>query len=305
MQDDASKIALKLQEPFNPADIEWRAQQSGIAGNGNPWMIVMPYITSRAIQQRLDEVFGPFGYEIKQEETKGLDGFMCSISVLHDGRWVTKQDVAPRTDIEPLKGGASGALKRAGALWGIGRYLYHLESGFAACTRCENKSKAFNNFVQIKDKSGHKVGVDWKPPALPLWALPGLKQSEFSENILNAKSIPELKTLHDDAYRWASSFGKMESVKQFEQDLENSKNRLNDEAKDNIAERFTATQEWLDGQMANLARVPDAGSVRTLGARIGELLTKECAGQFFDKDALFDQLKKSIINRVTECEKND
>lgn len=294
---------LKLQEPFNPIDIEWRAQQSGISATGKPWMIVLPYITSRAIQQRLDEVFGPFAYEIKQEETKALDGFVCTISVLHEGRWISKQDVAPKTDIEPLKGGASGALKRAGALWGIGRYLYHLESGFATCMLCEKQSDAVHNFSRIKkDKnSTHFVGVDWLPPKLPDFAMPGLDAAKFSQAILEAKSIPELSAAHGDAYRWASSFGKMEVVQQFAEEKDASVMRLNDEAKDNLAERYESTHEWLMSQMENLQKVPDAGSVETLGKRIGELLTEKCAGQFFDTKALFTLLKQTIIKRVKEC----
>ncbi len=182
MDEKIKELMLQLQEPFDPNDISWRTQQSGLS-NGKPWMIVLPYITSRAIQQRLDEAVGPFGWEVKQEETANQDGFLCSLSILHDGRWITKQEVAPRTAIEPLKGGASGALKRAGAMWGIGRYLYHLESNFTTCTLCDHQSAAFNNFSRIKDKKTEQYfGVDWIAPKLPEWALPGLKCSKFSDH---------------------------------------------------------------------------------------------------------------------------
>ena len=89
---DFTETMKSLQNPFDPNDIEWRTRQSGVSNAGKPWMIVLPYITSRAIQQRLDEVFGPFGWEVKQEETNCGTGFFCSISVLHDGRWVSRSE---------------------------------------------------------------------------------------------------------------------------------------------------------------------------------------------------------------------
>mgnify|MGYP003629716381 CR=1 FL=1 len=298
--DNAIKdFMLQLQEPFDPNDIEWRAQQSGLS-NGKPWMVVLPYITSRAIQQRLDEVFGPFGWEVKQEETALQDGFLCSLSILHNDRWVTKQEVSPRTTIEPLKGAASGALKRAGAMWGIGRYLYHLESGFATCALCDKASSAFNNFSKIKDKkTGQFFGVDWMPPKLPAWALPGLECSRFSNAILKSKDLQELNAAHADAYRWASSFGQLDKVKQFEEERDGTANRLADEAKDAVAERYGFVSEWLDKQILNLDKVPDNGAVQTLGARIGQQLTDKCAGQYFDSQEFFAKLKAEVKARIT------
>lgn len=52
---NASELYRRLSEPFPSADVEWRItkvhQRSGLA---------VPYITSRAIQTRLDNVVGPF-----------------------------------------------------------------------------------------------------------------------------------------------------------------------------------------------------------------------------------------------------
>jgi hypothetical protein len=39
--------------------------------------------------------------------------------------WIAKQDVSENTDYEGIKGGVSGALRRAAVQWGIGRYLYY------------------------------------------------------------------------------------------------------------------------------------------------------------------------------------
>jgi hypothetical protein len=53
-------------------------------------------------------------------------GVIASIAIKHpeSGEWVEKQDGSGASDMEPFKGGISGALKRAATAWGIGRELY-------------------------------------------------------------------------------------------------------------------------------------------------------------------------------------
>ena len=46
-----------LGKKFPEADLEWRIQMDGKAG-GNYWALVVPYIQSRAVMQRLDEACG-------------------------------------------------------------------------------------------------------------------------------------------------------------------------------------------------------------------------------------------------------
>lgn len=152
-------ISKRLQAPFPSRDIEWRIQRAGVK-NGNPWAMVLAYVTNRAIQNRLDEVFGEFGW---QNEFKGGPGggVICGISVLSDSGWVTKWDGADNTQIEEVKGGLSGAMKRAAVQWGIGRYLYNLEATWA----------------QFHDGGSHTSQIEgkyykWDPPPLPDWALP-------------------------------------------------------------------------------------------------------------------------------------
>ena len=87
-----------------------------------------------------------------------------------DGEWLTKWDGAENTHVEPVKGGLSGALKRAGALWGVGRYLYYLPDHWAVIT----PSGRFWHGQKIKrDGKDEYVSFRWDPPALPDWALPG------------------------------------------------------------------------------------------------------------------------------------
>lgn len=293
----------KLQEPFEPNDIKWRIQQSGVS-NGRVWMIVLPYITGRAIQKRLDDVFGVFGWEVDQKETMAGDGFICTVSVLNDGRWIKKQDVAPKTGIEPLKGGASGALKRAGALLGIGRYLYQLESGFAKCVPCNNQKEAVYNFAKVKDKynGGTEYGVDWEPPQLPDWALPGLDTSKFTKAILDAKNVHEINKAYEEAYFWANSFSRNDLVETFKQNKADVIEKLDTEAQNLVAKRLDEVNKWLDGAIKNINAVPDAGTVHKIGETVRSDLARKCEGQYFDMKPLVIKLRQAISNRVNAIE---
>ena len=176
------KIDLrKLSEPFAADDIEWRVSRSGTGPKGI-FCLALAYITARAIQKRLDDVCGPQNW--KNEEPRVIDiggkpAFTGGISIRIDGEWVTKWDVSEPTHVEPAKGGFSGAMKRAGAQWGIGRYLYHLDETFAEVS--EKSGGRQWNYAKLKDGEVFY----WKAPGLPAWALPKEPEHEVSESQLN------------------------------------------------------------------------------------------------------------------------
>jgi len=122
---DLSRLAL----PFEESDVEWRVSRAWMK-NSKIYCTVLAYCTARAIQKRLDEVCGPANWRNEKmtvHELRGPIAIEVGISIRINGEWVTKYDVADPTQIEPVKGGFSGAMKRAGAQWGIGRYLYMLD----------------------------------------------------------------------------------------------------------------------------------------------------------------------------------
>jgi hypothetical protein len=160
MSEPKAIVFEKLQEPFSSLDIEWRIQSSGIK-NEKPWAMVLAYVTARAIQNRLDDVCGPENWKVDYREGPG-GGVLCGISIKINDEWVTKWDGAENTNIEAVKGGISSALKRAGSVWGIGRYLYSLKSYWAV----------FKEDGEYNSKIENGKWFKWNPPKLPNWALP-------------------------------------------------------------------------------------------------------------------------------------
>lgn len=150
-----------LREPFPSADIEWRIGRAGTNDKG-VWATCLAYVTNRAIMERLDDVCGPGNWRNEYKEAPS-GGVLCGLSIRVGDEWVTKWDGADNTEIDAVKGGLSGSMKRAGVQWGIGRYLYHLDEGWAIV------SSGGANYGKTKDNKPFR----WDPPGLPGWALPG------------------------------------------------------------------------------------------------------------------------------------
>lgn len=170
----------QLKAPFPKDDVSWRVSHAGTGSRG-VWCKVFAYITNRAIQQRLDDVCGPDNWRNeppKMIDVNGKTAFACGLSIFDGSQWITKWDVADPTGIEPAKGGWSGAMKRAGAQWGIGRYLYHLDEAYVEVSDRDPGSKDWNK-AKLSPKEGGAVYY-WKTPQLPAWALPREEESEIS-----------------------------------------------------------------------------------------------------------------------------
>jgi hypothetical protein len=149
-----------LQEHFPARDLEFRVQQAGKKGD-RVWALVVPYVTNRAIMQRLDDVCGPENW--RNEFKAGPDGgVLCGIAIRVGEEWVTKWDGAENTDVEPVKGGISSAMKRAAVQWGLGRILYQLDEMFANVHP--------NGAHRGKTRDGDTFR--WDAPELPAWAVP-------------------------------------------------------------------------------------------------------------------------------------
>lgn len=163
------KSLKELSKPFEPCDIEWFV---GVTMQDKSRGMAIPFITNRAVQDRLDEVCGVDGWKNEFKTLKDTDiiekdgtikgkkfSYLCGISVWSDKHqaWITKWDGAEDTDVESLKGGLSSAMKRAAVQFGIGRYLYKMESPW----------------VEIEKKGNSYVIKAGQEFVLPAWALPG------------------------------------------------------------------------------------------------------------------------------------
>lgn len=195
---DEKELQELFAKPFYPSEIEWRI---GATSANKTSGIALPYITNRAIMNRLDEVCGIFGW--KNEFIVNDKSKICGISIKFGDEWFTKYDGADDTNIEATKGGVSNAMKRAAVQWGIGRYLYKLPTFWVAI-----------------EQQGKSYKIKGKPPELPSWALPKEMSEGKPEKITEDYIIPIPKHIQDVI----ASFGKFQ-VNQV--DLENY---LNNEA---------------------------------------------------------------------------
>lgn len=241
-----------LSDPFEESDIEWRVQRSGLSGASKGWVIVLPYVTSRAIQQRLDDVFGVFGWSNEFKEASGGNGYLCGISIKSGDEWITKWDGAEATAIEPLKGALSGATKRAGVQLGIGRYLYGLKEEFAVCRPIANRFACSDEgtFIGIKvdknNKHSEKLPHEWLRPELPEWALPRVEAEDLVAAVSVAEDLPSLRAAYHKAYNYASSFRRGDLLKQIIKGKDARKRHLEWKLEQEAAAAEGNLQAWLD-----------------------------------------------------------
>ena len=192
MKKAKSKPTLReqLAAPFDPAELRWKP---GSKSGDKKRAMIMPYVTGRAIMDRLDLVFGPAGWSDSYERIDGK-AWRCRITATIDGRDVFKEGLSDEPQIEAIKGGASGALKRAAVKWGIGRYLYRLPAVWVDI----KNGYARGNAVDIRDGRehlGHCV-----PPALPDWARPAGHSKPQATAPSKPRKPPEPLPKHDPSW---------------------------------------------------------------------------------------------------------
>jgi hypothetical protein len=116
-------LAARLRAPFDPARVSWRV---GATTKDKARGLALAYIDARDVMERLDDVCGIAGWQKTYPHANGKT--VCNITIKIGDEWITKSDGAGDTDVEAEKGALSDAFKRAAVSWGIGRYLYDVES---------------------------------------------------------------------------------------------------------------------------------------------------------------------------------
>lgn len=112
-----------LAAPFPPDRISWRV---GSTTADKKKGMALAYIDARDVYERLDAVCGPAGWQCRYPHADKKT--VCEIGIKVGGEWIWKANGAGDSDVEAEKGALSDAVKRAAVVWGIGRYLYDMDS---------------------------------------------------------------------------------------------------------------------------------------------------------------------------------
>lgn len=138
---DPLKMLEDLRRPFHPSVIEWKPGM--IKGER---AMAMPYADLRSYMNRLDEVCG-LDWSVAYEPW-GADRIICKLTIGGVTRASTGEMGAQ--DEKNEMGGTvaeAQAMKRACAMFGLGRYLYSLPTGWADI---DPQSKRFTDKAKAK-----------------------------------------------------------------------------------------------------------------------------------------------------------
>ncbi len=129
----------RLSAPFLPATISWRV---GAITKDKSKGLALAYIDARDVQDRLNEVCG-HEWQVKHHYCGG-QMLACEIGIKVDGEWLWRGDgagaIEPAEESKRLeeeqdmarKAAFSDSFKRAAVRWGVGRYLYDIDSPWVA-----------------------------------------------------------------------------------------------------------------------------------------------------------------------------
>jgi hypothetical protein len=125
----------RLSAPFPPSTVSWRI---GATTQDKSKGMALAYIDARDVQDRLNEVCG-HEWQVKHHYCGG-QMLACEIGIKIDGEWLWRGDgagaIEPAEESKRLeeeqdmarKAAFSDSFKRAAVRWGIGRYLYDIDS---------------------------------------------------------------------------------------------------------------------------------------------------------------------------------
>jgi hypothetical protein len=134
------QVLDELRKPFHPSQVTWKP--GAVKGDR---ALALAYADLRAYMNRLDEVCGS-DWSVAYEPW-GEDRIICRLTILGVTRSSTGETTneSERSEIGGTVAEAQ-AFKRASAMFGLGRYLYNLPTGWAdydpATKRFTDKAKA-------------------------------------------------------------------------------------------------------------------------------------------------------------------
>ena len=179
-QGTPEQLRTALSAPFSSSDIEWRVSATN---NEKTRGLAVPYVTNRAIQNRLDDTVGIDGWRNDFVPWKSEKAQLCGISIYFPAveAWITKWDGADDSDFESVKGGLSDSMKRAAVEWTIGRYLYGMTQVWVSVNVSNNGKR-----ITIRDEERPRLDK-----AHDEWVF-YLQAKERGENLPKPKAPPPL-----------------------------------------------------------------------------------------------------------------
>jgi hypothetical protein len=121
--------------------VKWRA---GATTKDKKRCLALAYMDARDVFNRLDQVCGPDGWQ--SQVMLGPEGRATAgigVRIERDDEvgfeWLWRWDGAGATAVEGEKGGISDAIKRAAVQFGIGRYLYNVDSPWVEYDQVKKK----------------------------------------------------------------------------------------------------------------------------------------------------------------------
>ena len=196
----------KLKEPFAPDQIEWRV---GSTTKDKSKGMALAYLDARAVMHRLDAVCGMENWQCEYSHVAPIT--VCRIGIRVSGEWIWKSNGAGMSDIEAEKGAMSDAFKRAAVLWGIGQYLYDLDSPWVTL----DTYKDAQGNTRVKGIAGHEYARLHK--LLGGQSASQMKQgeggwtdnkwTEFQNDMWGCTSVVQLEALYREIRKtWPSSW---------------------------------------------------------------------------------------------------
>jgi len=201
---DETKNGLELQQvlddlrkPFHPSQVTWRP--GAVKGDR---ALALAYADLRAYMNRLDEVCGS-DWSVAYEPW-GEDRIICRLTILGVTRSSTGETTneSERSEIGGTVAEAQ-AFKRASAMFGLGRYLYNLPTGWAdydpANKRFTEKAKGKLMGVLVQQ---YRRATDTKVELAELFAVDaeqeGAEAAEESYQNDGAEVAPEMAALFEE-----------------------------------------------------------------------------------------------------------
>jgi hypothetical protein len=147
------KVNMDLKNLTRQIPARWRVQQYS---KTKPQAICVAYIDARDVMRLLDEVVGVGNW---QDDYKMVgDKRFCGVGIKipsssTGGEWVWKWDTGTETSVESEKGEVSDSFKRACVKWGVGRFLYEIDTQYVGT----NEIKKDRNNPYPIDEKGQRI----------------------------------------------------------------------------------------------------------------------------------------------------